>query len=127
MSGEITGEIERFIQDHIHSIEQLEILLLLAGTPRQDWSAQEISQKLYRQVSSVSTRLEELRGQGLLSVCQDKSPRYRYASHDRYDALIQGLDRAYHVRKDAIIQIVFAKPPESLRAFSNAFRIRRES
>lgn len=126
MSGEITGEMERFIHDHIHSIEQLEILLLLAGAPRKDWTAQEVSQKLYRQVNSVSVRLEELRGQGLLAVRQENGPLYRYASHVRYDSLIQALERAYQVRKDAVIQTVFAKPPESLRAFSNAFRIRRE-
>ena len=139
-NGEITADIERFIQDYINSVEQLEILLLMAGTPQKEWSALEISKKMYRQPDSVAARLEDLRDHGLLSVRQEYGATtqeehqkthllYCYASNSQ-DRLVQGLERAYQVRKDAVIQLIFNRPQErpqnNLRAFSDAFRIRRD-
>lgn len=63
-NGEITTDIERFIYDNINSVEQLEVLLLVAAPPQKEWSAVEVSQKLYRQPDSVATRLEDLRDGG---------------------------------------------------------------
>jgi hypothetical protein len=125
-NGEITADIERFIHDNIISVEQLEILLLLASPPQKEWSAIEVSQKLYRQPDSVTARLEDLRDRGILSVRQEAQLFYRYVSNAPQDAIVRGLNRAYEVRKDAIIRLIFTRPPDTLRAFSDAFRIRRD-
>lgn len=125
--GEITAEIERFVHDHIDSVEKLEILFLLADEPQKQWSAVEVSQKLYRQPDSVATRLEELRDRGLLSVGGEATIVYRYAPGPQHYLLIQDLQRSYKIRKDAVIRLIFQKPTDSLRVFSDAFRIRRDS
>lgn len=125
-SGEITAEIERFIRDHVHSVEQLEVLLLLSSAPDKDWSSLEVSQKLYRQPESVSTRLDDLRQRGLVSASQASPPLYRYSPGSRDKDTIKGLEKAYQVRKDAVIQMIFSRPKDTLRTFSDAFRIRRE-
>jgi hypothetical protein len=124
-SGEITADIERFIHDSIDSVEQLEVLLLLAGEPQKEWSASEVSQNLYRQQDSVAARLENLRERGILSVRKETQLLYRYSPDARQHALIEGLDRAYQVRKDAVIRLIFQRPSDTLRVFSDAFRIRR--
>lgn len=129
-NGEITTDIERFIHDNINSVEQLEILLLLATPPQQEWSALEASKHLYRQVNSVREKLDELRDRGLLSVRQDVPEAallYSYTPNGRQDAIVQGLARAYQVRKDAVIRLIFNRPSDNLRAFSDAFRIRKDS
>lgn len=125
-SGEITADIERFIHDNINSVEQLEILLLLFSPPQKEWSAVEVSQKLYRQPDSVAMRLEDLRDRGILGVRQDAQLLYCYVSNARQDAIIWGLERAYEVRKDAVIRLIFTRPSDALRVFSDAFRIRRD-
>ena len=125
-NGEITPEIERFIHDNINSIEQMEILLLLFSTPQKEWSAIQVSQKLYRQPESAAVKLEELRDRGILSVREEGQLLYRYIPNSHQDAVIRGLDRAYQIRKDAVIDLVFNRSSDTLRAFSNAFRIRRE-
>ena len=125
-NGEITPEIERFIHDNINSIEQMEILLLLFSPPKKEWSAIQVSQKLYRQPESAAVRLEELRDRGILSVREEGQLLYRYIPNSHQDAVIRGLDRAYQIRKDAVIDLVFNRSSDTLRAFSNAFRIRRE-
>ena len=126
-NGEITTDIERFIHDNINSIEQLEVLLLVAAPPQKEWSAVEASQKLYRQPDSVATRLEDLRDRGILSVRGETQLLYRYVPSASQDAVIRGLERAYEVRKDAVIRLIFTRPPDTLRVFSDAFRIRRNS
>ena len=124
-NGEITAEIERFIHDNINSVEQLEILLLLAGAPQKQWSVLEVSQKLYRQAESVTMRLQDLRDRGIVVVCGEAPLLFCYRPGAAKHALIQGLERAYQVRKDAVIHLIFTRPPDNLRVFSDAFRIRR--
>jgi hypothetical protein len=125
-NGEITVAIERFIQDHIHSVEPLEILLLLSSTPDKEWSAAAISQQLYRQVESVGTCLEDFCTRGFLSKKSDGETVYWLNPATRDLQTIKNLDQAYRIRKDAVIRLIFSKPQSSLRSFSDAFRIRRD-
>lgn len=126
-NGEITKEIEHFIRDNIHSFEQLEVLLLVAGAPQKEWTAIEVSEKLYRQADSVASRLEDLRTRGILSVREHSGQLfYHYVPTAQLDDVIQSVESAYQVRKDAIIRLIFDRPPDSLKVFSDAFRIRRD-
>ena len=126
-SGGITAEVEQFIQENIPSVEQLEVLLLLFEAPGKKWSASEASQKLHRQPTSVAARLHDLHSRGLLGVREEDPPLYSYAPGARAE-VVRSLDRAYKERKDAVIQIIFSPARNShnnLRAFSDAFKIRR--
>ncbi len=126
-NGEITTDIERFIHDNINSVEQLEVLLLIAAPPQKEWSAGEVSEKIYRQPDSVASRLEDFRDRGILSVRKESLLLYRYVPSAQLDVVIRGLERAYEVRRDAVIRLIFTRPPDALRVFSDAFRIRRDS
>lgn len=125
-SGPLSSGLERFIRENIHSIEQLEILLLLLKSAGREWSPQEIGQHLYRQPDSVAARLEELRQRGLVNSSSSKSTLYCYNSATPQDANVRALDRAFQERKDTIIRIIFEAPKDHLRLFSDAFRIRRQ-
>lgn len=125
MSSGIPAAVEGFIQENIPSVEQLEVLLLLSQSPDKEWSALEISRELYRQPESVATRLEALRDRGLLSARQDTQLFYRYSAGAEQQEIVKNLDRAYRERKDAVIRLIFSRPADNLRAFSDAFRIRR--
>ncbi|MDF2441753.1 MAG: hypothetical protein JWN98_2737 [Abditibacteriota bacterium] len=125
MSSGISAPVERFILENIPSVEQLEVLLLLSQSPDKEWSALEISRALYRQPESVATRLEALRDRGLLSVRQASDLLYRYSASAPQQEIVRNLDMAYQERKDAVIRLIFSRPSDNLRAFSDAFRIRR--
>jgi DNA-binding MarR family transcriptional regulator len=127
-SGEITDDVKRFIHDHIHSVEQLEVLLLLAGSGRQEWDAAAVSQKLYIQAASAETRLADLQARGFLTVRMDgPHKRYSFASLSAaQEQTIRGLDAAYKMRKDSVINLIFSRPADNIRSFSDAFRIRRQ-
>jgi hypothetical protein len=63
---DISGEVWQLLMDNIHSIEQLEILLLVRASSHQTWTAPEIYQRVLTNEASVQQSLEKLCGQGFL-------------------------------------------------------------
>lgn len=126
MPDEISSEVDQFIRNHIASVERLEVLLLLMESSRQEWSAAQVAQKLYRQSESVAVHLEALAKAGLLSHSQNEATTYRYApASGATDSTVRALEKAYRERKDTVIRLIFSRPPDALRSFSDAFRIRK--
>ena len=125
MSSGIPASVEQFIHENIPSVEQLEVLLLLSATPEKEWSALAVSRELYRQPESIATRLEALRACGLLSVRQNEDLVYRFDAGVQQSEIVKGLERAYRERKDTVIRLIFSRPNDKLRVFSDAFRLRR--
>jgi hypothetical protein len=126
MSTEITREVQQFIQQYLNSVEQLEVLLLLSAhsaVEQREWSAQEVSRQLYTQPHSAGLRLESLQEVGL--VREVKPGRFCYSPSSReLDDTVRALGRAYRERKDSVIQLIFARPPEALRTFTKSLRLR---
>jgi len=128
-SSEISEELKRFIHLHIDSVEQLEVLLLLKAQPHKQWTAADVSQALFIQQASAGGRLSSLQGSGLLhtdNIGQSKAS-YRYEPHNAALArMVDNLELAYKERKHSVITLIFSKPNENIRVFSDAFKIRRD-
>jgi hypothetical protein len=118
-------EVHRFLHQHIDSVEQLEVLLLLWRTPERGWTSDEVATAVYSHPSSVIRRLARLLGQGLL---REREPGcYQYAPRTaELHQTVTRLDHVYRERRVAVITIIASKPIENVRAFSDAFRIRRK-
>jgi hypothetical protein len=118
-------EVHRFLHQHIDSVEQLEVLLLLWRTPERGWTSDEVATAVYSHPSSVIRRLAMLLGQGLL---REREPGcYQYAPRTaELHQTVSHLDHVYRERRVAVITIIASKPIENIRAFSDAFRIRRK-
>lgn len=126
-AGEISKEIAQFIHERINSVEQLEVLLFLRGKPEKGWSAAEVSQELYIQPESAANRLADLHAGGLLEVDPTTNHLYRYKPVTAtLDNVVGGLADAYRVRRVSVINLIFSKPLDHIRVFSDAFRIRNE-
>jgi hypothetical protein len=119
-------DVRRFIVDHITSVDQLEVLLLVRGQPRTDWGAVEVSRKLYTQPEAASLRLESLHALGFVERAGDSDPVSRY--HPRtpeLDQLASRLEEVYKERRVAVIALIYSKPDDPARAFADAFRFRK--
>lgn len=128
-SGEISEELKRFIHAQINSVEQLEVLLLLKSKPHKEWNATEVSEALFIQPASAAVRLAALHSGGLLSTPNAAQPNalFRYQpSSPILDRLVGSLELAYKERKHSVITLIFSKPNENIRVFSDAFKIRRD-
>lgn len=127
MTGEgIPASIRNFIRRNIHSVEALEILLALHSEPETCWTAEDLSRLLRTTIESATSNLSELKQAGLLAM-DSKAGKSRFAPADAGVAgLIDELERIYKERRVSVISLIYSKPSERVRAFSDAFRLRKE-
>lgn len=125
--GVLSDEVVRFIFEHIHSVEQLEILLLLRSRGEQDWSATEVSDQIRTGPDSAAARLEDLRSRGLIAASGGSQPRYRYQPRTpELERAVTALAAAYGELRYTVINQIFSKPLDKIRVFADAFRFRKD-
>lgn len=127
MPDGIGEDLQRFIAAHVHSVEQIEVLLLLKKEPAREWTASEVSRALSSHPHSVETRMLDLRARGLVKSREGEQEfRFRYAPEPGLDVLVEQLARAYAERRTSVINLIFSKPIDSIRTLADAFRLRPE-
>lgn len=118
-----------FIQDHVSSLEELEVLLLLRASAPREWRAEEVCRTVGSSLRSIEIRLERLTQMRLLAVCNTEPDRlYRYAPDDpRAALLIDGVARLYKERRLSVIDLLYGHPEREsdIQAFSDAFKLRK--
>jgi hypothetical protein len=123
--GSLSPEGLEFLAKHVDSAEQLDILLLLHREPDRQWKALDVSQAIYTVPASATMRLESLVATGLVESSGGSDPGYTYQpSSDRLRKQVDDLAAAYAVDRVAVIKLIFARPPDPVESFSDAFRIR---
>jgi hypothetical protein len=124
-------DIQKFIIDHINSLEQLEALLLLKNSADKAWSAEDVSRVLFTQPQSAEGRLKDLTARGFVEVTApapgSSTTTYRYKpATPEVHALIERLGESYKERRISVINLIFSKPIDKIRTFSDAFRLRKK-
>jgi predicted transcriptional regulator len=113
-----------FVDRHIESVEQLEILLLLASQERK-WRASEIFQTIQSSQTSVEQRLESLVAAGLIA--KDEKGCFRFApKDDDTRKLVKDLADAYKTRRVRIIEAIYTRKTDAVRTFADAFKFRKD-
>lgn len=121
----IPGHVERFIADHINSVEQLEVLLLLHDRSSEEWTAATVARELYIDPGSAGRRLADWQARGLLSVTEAPEPSYRFAPRDsEFQRTVRDLASSYAERRVTVTNLIFSKPTDHISVFADAFRIR---
>lgn len=125
--SDLPDEVKRFITHHIDSVEQVEILLLLYQQQERTWSAEAVARELRIAPLSAGDRLEGMLRIGLLTRQTTSPEEYRYAPRDsRLEEAVSGLAEGYTRRRVTIINLIYAKPIDKIRTFSDAFRIKKD-
>ena len=128
MSGSGFSEsLDRFVRSFISSVEQVEVLLLLHRTAPKRWSAVGASRELRLDPISVARRLTDFHDAGVVSVEPgDEALMYWYAPSPAVpDRTLSELESAYQTRRTSLINLIFSKPADDVRAFADAFRLRK--
>lgn len=127
-SDEIPHEVRRLLHEHISSVEQLEILLLLKEQAPKEWSVKDVYEELRSGVDSTLARLGDLAKRGfLVSREEGDETLYRYAPSDSaLDNAVSQLQAAYSARRYRIIEVIFSKPIDNLRVYAQAFKFRKD-
>jgi hypothetical protein len=126
VTSRLPEDVHRFILSTIESVEQLEVLLLMHGAPDTSWTPEAIAQQLYSTPSSIRVRLEALSRQELVAPEGPQSS-FRYQPPSAgVAATINRVAECYRERRVAVITLIASKPLENVRAFSDAFRLRKK-
>lgn len=124
--ADLSPDLQRFIARHIQSVEKLEILLLFYRDPARSWPPSEIYQQIQSSPTSVNQKLDELVSEGFVAREKDGTFRFQPKS-PALGTQVGSLNTAYRERRIKVIESIFSKTTEELRAFSNAFKLRKEN
>ena len=109
----------------VRSIEELEVLLFLAGNRERYWSPAMIATEIGVPVGAAAATLETLASRNLLDVRITEAVLYKLdpTSPEVRRCLDRTLDAAWRNRSDVIRAIV--RRPSAAQDFADAFRMRR--
>lgn len=125
---QIPQRVRAFIADHIDSVLQLEVLLLIHASPGRQYTRADIARELRINPEWVEKQLVILQVKGLLAGQPNGAEgTYQYApkSPDLDDA-VRGLAAAYVDYRVTVTSLIFATPNDQLRSFADAFRLRNQ-
>jgi hypothetical protein len=127
MSDAIPNNVQLFLREHIGSIAQLELLILLRAERQNSLSVEEAAKKLYTALSMTGPLLESLRANGFLTVQEGPPRRYQYAPRNaELEQIVEDVERAYRERRVTITNLIYSAPMQKLQNFADAFRIRKK-
>jgi hypothetical protein len=118
----IPAELRDFITKSIDSVGQLEALLLLRNNADETWDVAQLTRRLYVHETEAAAILAHLVEQGFV-IAQDGS--YRYDRQGKQVAVVDQLAEAYARQLIPITNIIHSKP-RGIRAFADAFKIKRD-
>ncbi|HEX8824780.1 MAG TPA: hypothetical protein VF794_32975 [Archangium sp.] len=126
-SNDLPEDVRRLIGDHIESVEQLEILLLLYQHRGRVWTAETVARELRIAPISAGERMDDLVHSAIVARGQGSPVEYRYAPESqKLDVAVAGLATAYSERRVTVINFIFSKPVDKIRTFADAFRLRKD-
>jgi|SRR5688572_23555933 hypothetical protein len=122
----IPDDIRQFILKNIDSVAQLEGLLLLRGSPENDWNVEEITKRLYIDQEQTADILARLCALGFLTVKEADSLAYRYQpSSPEFRQMVDRLAETYAKYLVPVTNLIHSKPQTRVQEFADAFRLKR--
>jgi len=118
--------VKDFLRQRLTSVDQIDIVLLLMQDPARAWTAPEVAAAVGTPQESAAMRLFLLASSGLISFEAAGIPRYRYVgSEPETHALLTELAEVYGADRNAIAALVGGPPPDPLRSFADAFKLKK--
>jgi hypothetical protein len=140
----INPQVKAFLADHIDSVLELELLLLLRAHAPQAWTPAALAAELKIDSTWAAAQLATFASRGLLvrtgadpagsATTAGAAPPsgsadggYRYEPETpQLDAAVAAVADAYASHRVTIIGLIFSKPTSTLKSFADAFRIRKD-
>lgn len=127
MPDSVPANLRQFLREHVRSIAQLELLLLVRGKPETVWSAEDAAKALYIPGNFAEAILENLTTSGLVAIDEEEGRRYRYWPRTpQLSQLVDDVEKLYRERPVTTVNVMYSAPTENLQNFADAFRIRKK-
>lgn len=124
--ADISPQVRAFVNDHISSVAQLEVLLLLRHAADRSWSIKDLSEEFRTDPVWLNQVLHDWCERGIVEKSDDALPAYRYrAGTPELDQAVSDLAQAYLVHRVRVTELIYSKPSGAIRAFADAFDLRK--
>ena len=124
---EVPADVRRLVYTSIRSVTELELLLLLRQHVPEALTAEEVAQRVGLPPKSLEQAMFDLMARGMLAATHGRPIAYRYSP--RTPELAGSVGRLadfYAAERLAVTALILDREHESLRLFSDAFRLKRE-
>lgn len=126
-SREVSPAVAAFLRQNIESLEEFEVLLWMMDPPDRWWDVTSLAQALGHDASTARRTLEHLASRNLLSIRVTNDVRYQFQpGTPALAAACAECAEAYRTNPVALLRLVAELPRRNIRAFADAFRIRRD-
>lgn len=116
-----------FVRRNISSPEDLEILVRVMDAPERWWDVAGIAKALRLDPAMARRSLEHLASRNLLAIRVTSDVRYQFQPGEPgLDAACAAFAEAFRTNPLALLRLASEQPWRGLRAFADAFRIRRD-
>ncbi len=123
MSRGVPREARDLIARHIHSVAQLETLLLMRSRAGEETTAEDVGRDQKIGLDMAEGMLADLVQRGFLMRSGEK---FVYEPTADVAAQIDVLAEAYKGYRVSVINLIFSRPDESVQSFADAFRVRKD-
>jgi hypothetical protein len=124
----LPDDVDRFMQDHIETIDQLEILRVLGEDRQKAWDSTALAVEVQGEPQAIRAHLAAMHARGLLTMAtREAGVSCRYgAGTPELETMVDRLLQVYKERPVTMIKMVYERAKDPLWAFAEAFRIRKE-
>jgi hypothetical protein len=127
MEAGVPVEVRQFVEKYIHSLDQLEVLLLVSALPDRNWSVDDVYNVVRSSPAVVTERLEFFTEAGMLTR-SGEPPVYRYQPRtEQLGQAISSISVAYKLSRHRIVELIYApsRMDDPLTSFTDAFRFKK--
>lgn len=122
---QIPPTLSDFISRYIHSVEHLEILLLVNRDPNQQWTVNRVYDEILSTPHSVARRLEDLAGHGLIRRVAEPVEYYQACTDETLMPQISQLADSYRRTPVRVVEEIYRRKSTAAQSFADAFRIKK--
>jgi len=121
-------DVARFMNENVETIDQLEILRVLGEERQREWDARALSSEVQTEPEAIRAHLAAMQARGLITTATRAAGlTYRFgASTPELESMVNRLLQVYKERPVTMIKLVYERAKDPLRAFADAFRLRKE-
>ena len=118
--------MQTLVRECLHSITQLDLLLLLHGSPDRAFTAADAARELRVPERLCAGVLTDFYAARVLTAAEGDAPAYRVDRSGPQARVVDELAACVQQRKRAVHDLILRGPSSDVQVFSDAFRLRRD-
>jgi hypothetical protein len=124
--AELPPAVTAFVDEHIETLEHLEVLMLLMKSPDRWWDAAAVAENTGIAASVAGAALERLASRNLLAITITSDVRYRFQpGTPALQEASEQFGEVCRTNAGALFRVVAEGQRRAIRDFADAFRVRR--